>query len=39
MENLDNLAYQALERYFKVVEKTGYVNERDTNKLMLLLFL
>jgi len=39
MENLDNLASQALERYFKVVEKTGYVNERDTNKLMLLLFL
>lgn len=39
MENLDELSFQSLERYFTVLEKTGYMNDVDTNKLMLLLFL
>lgn len=30
---------EALENYFSVLIKTGYLNDRDTNKLLLLLFM
>lgn len=39
MEDLDNLVQESLARYFNVLEKTGYINERDTNKLILLTFI
>lgn len=39
MGELDNIAYEAINRYFTVLEKTGYVNNTDVNKLLLLQFL
>ena len=39
MEDLYNINYQAIDRYFKVLEKTGYVKDQDVNKVMLLTFL
>ena len=39
MGDLDELTFEALERYFNVLEKTGYVNEKDVNKLLLLMFI
>jgi hypothetical protein len=39
MENIDNLTYQSFERYFNVLEKTGYMKDKDVNKLILLMFL
>lgn len=39
MEYLDNLVQEALSRYFTVVEKTGYVNDADTCRLIFLGFL
>lgn len=39
MEDLYNITYQAIDRYFKVLEKIGYVKDQDVNKLILLTFL
>lgn len=39
MENLYEVAFQALNRYFTVLEKTGYIKEKDVNKLLLLTFI
>lgn len=39
MENLDELTFQALERYFSVLEKVGYIKQKDVNKVILLTFL
>ena len=39
MGNLDELTFQALERYFSVLEKVGYVKQKDVDKLVLLTFL
>lgn len=39
MEDLDNITYQAINRYFTVLEKTGYIKDSDVNKLILLQFL
>lgn len=39
MEDLDNITFDAFERYFAVLESVGYVTEGNTNKLLLLQFL
>ena len=39
MEELKTLAQCATERYFNVLQQTGYINDSDVNKLLLLLFL
>ena len=39
MGELDELTFQALERYFSVLEKVGYVKQKDVDKLILLTFL
>lgn len=39
MVELDELTSQALDRYFSVLEKVGYMNQKDTDKLILLTFL
>ena len=39
MEELSDITYEALSRYFTVLEKTGYVNDVDVNKLLLLQYI
>lgn len=39
MDDLNNITFDALYRYFKVLESIGYVNDTDVNKLLLLQFL
>ena len=39
MDELYNITFQALNRYFTVLEKTGYIKDKDTNKVLLLTFL
>lgn len=39
MEDLNNIALGALDRYFAVLEKVGYISNSETNKLLLLQFL
>lgn len=39
MEELDKLVSDALNRYFTVLESTGYISDVDTDKLILLQFL
>lgn len=39
MDDLNNITFDALQRYFTVLESLGYVKETDTNKLLLLQFL
>lgn len=39
MEDLNNITFDALERYYTVLENLGYTTESDTNKLLLLQFL
>ena len=39
MEYLDELTFQALDRYFSVLQKTGYIQYKDVDKLILLIFL
>lgn len=39
MENIDNTLCEALGRYYKVLEKTGYVKQGSVNQLLLLIFI
>ena len=39
MEELDNLVYESLSRYFTVLQSLGYIPDTDTNKLILLQFI
>lgn len=39
MDELYNITFQALNRYYTVLEKTGYIKDKDTNKVLLLTFL
>lgn len=39
MEDLNNFAFQSLDRYFKVLEKTGYISDTDVNKVLLTSFI
>lgn len=39
MEQFDIILNESLDRYFTVLEKTGYVNSNDVDKLLLLNFL
>lgn len=39
MEYLDKMLMEALNRYFTVLEKTGYINDADTDRIILLSYL
>lgn len=39
MEKLYDITFQALNRYFTVLEKTGYIKDKDVNNLLLLTFI
>lgn len=39
MEDINEITYNALDRYFTVLQHTGYVPQRDVNKLLLLQFI
>ena len=39
MENINNTLCEALGRYYKVLEKTGYVKQGSVNQLLLLIFI
>ena len=39
MDELYNITFQAFNRYYTVLEKTGYIKDKDTNKVLLLSFL
>lgn len=39
MEELYNIVNESLNRYFTVLEKTGYVNDSDVKKLILLQYI
>ena len=39
MEKLYDITSQALNRYFTILEKTGYIKDADVNKLLLLSFI
>lgn len=39
MDELKNITYQSIVNYFKILPKTGYINDWDTNKLALLVCL
>ncbi len=38
-DDIRGIAREALDNYFAVLTKTGYLNDRDTNKLLFLLFI
>lgn len=39
MDEIKEIAYQATVNYFNILPKVGYINDADTNKYLLLLFL
>lgn len=39
MEDINDITYKALDRYFTVLQHTGYVPQKDVNKLLLLQFI
>lgn len=39
MEYLDKIVQESLDRYFTVLEKTGYVKEEDVDRLQFLIYL